>query len=278
MLEWLTIDPLNGIIITITFFISVIIGRHLRRKRAAPENKGKWIDPRIKILFLFILIISITLMKHWYFPIGITIVCTLFALQLKIFRNYCRKMIFPVILAFFIVVIQGLAYGKNNINYGIIPIFSEGLDSGSLVFARVIAAASLGILMLSNTSENEIIETMRWYRVPGTLLDISSLMGRYVKAFSKEATKMKWAQESRCGFSKRSGFREKMHDVASITGALITRALVRAEQVYRAMVSRGWKHDQGYLSGHQPLDLHDLLMGFVFASGIMILLGIDRML
>jgi len=276
MLEWLTSDPLNGIIITITFFISVIIGRHLRIKRAAPGNKGKLVDPRIKILFLFILIISITLMKHWYFPIGITVICTLFALKSKIFQNFSRKMIFPVILAFFIVVIQALTYGTNKINYGI-PLYAEGLDSGFLIFARVIAAASLGILLLSNTPENEVTETMRWYRVPGTMLDISSLMSRYIKAFSTEAKKMKWAQESRGGFSKRSGFSDKMHDVASITGALITRALIRAELVYRAMLSRGWKHDRSF-AGHQPLNHNDLLMGFVFASGIMILLGIDRML
>lgn len=277
MLEWLTTDPLNGIIITITFFISVIVGRYLRIKTSASGNKGKLVDPRIKILFLFILIISITLMKHWYFPIGITFICILSALKLKYLQNFSRKMIFPIILSFFILVIQGLTYGTNKINYGIIPVYSEGLDSGFLIFARVTAAASLTILLLSNTSENEITETMRWYRVPGTMLDISSLMSRYIKAFSTEAKKMKRAQESRCGFSKRSGFSDKMHDVASITGALITRALVRAELVYKAMLSRGWKHDHSFAIYH-PLNRNDLLMGFVFASLIMILLGIDRML
>ncbi len=30
MMEWLTGDPLNGVVITITFFISLIIGRYLR--------------------------------------------------------------------------------------------------------------------------------------------------------------------------------------------------------------------------------------------------------
>lgn len=185
-------------------------------------------------------------------------------------------MIFPVILAFFILVIQGLTYGANKINYGI-PLYVEGLDSGFLIFARVTAAASLAILFLSNIPENEITETMRWYRVPGTMIDISSLMSRYIKAFSTEAKKMKWAQESRCSFSKRSGFKEKMHDVASISGALISRALVRSEIVYRAMLSRGWKPDQNF-AGQQPLNRNDLLMGFVFASGILILLGIDRML
>lgn len=30
MPDWLTGDPLNGIVVTITFFISLIIGRYLR--------------------------------------------------------------------------------------------------------------------------------------------------------------------------------------------------------------------------------------------------------
>jgi len=277
MLEWLTTDPLNGIIITITFFTSIIIGRYIRRKRAKSENGGKFIDPRIKLFVLFVLIISITLMKHWFVPIGISIICLLISLKLKIFQNYSRKLVFPTLLAFFIIVIQGLTYGTNKVNFGIIPVYSEGLEYGALIFARVLAAASLVILLLSTATENEILETMRWYRVPGTLLDISSLMSRYIKAFSSEAKKMKLAQESRCGFSKQSGFREKMHGVASITGALITRALTRAEQVYRAMLSRGWKHDSA-LAENRKLNGKDLIMGFVLSTGIIILLAVDGVL
>lgn len=272
MMEWLSTDPLNGIIITITFFISVIIGRYLRINRT--ENKRKLIDPRIKILILFFLIISITLMGHWYIPIGILVLCIFISLKLAIFRNFGKKLVFPVLLAFFILVIQTLTYGTNMINYGIISVSREGFESGFLIFARVVAAASLSILFLSTVSENEILETMRWYRVPVTILDISSLMSRYIKAFSMEAKRMKLAQVSRCGLS--GGYMKKMHDVASITGALITRALVRAELVYRAMLSRGWKHDQLSLEGTQALNSMDFLMGFVLLTGIFILIGIDR--
>jgi cobalt/nickel transport system permease protein len=277
MFEWLTTDPLNGIIITITFFTSIIIGRYIRRKRTKSGNNGKFIDPRIKFFVLFILIISITLMKHWFVPIGISIICLLISLKLKIFQNYLRKLVFPALLAFFIIGIQGLTYGTSKINSGIIPVYSEGLEYGILIFARVLAAASLVILLLTSATENEILETMRWYRVPGTLLDISSLMSRYIKAFSTEAKKMKMAQESRCGFSKKSGFREKIHGVASITGALITRALIRAEQVYRAMLSRGWKHDSA-LEEHRKLDVKDLFMGFMLSTGIIILIAFDGVL
>ena len=51
MLEWLSGDPLNGAIITIAFFISVIIGKYIRMKRTASGIKGKSIDQRIKLFY-----------------------------------------------------------------------------------------------------------------------------------------------------------------------------------------------------------------------------------
>lgn len=35
MLEWLAGDPLNGIVVTITFFISLIMGRYLKLRLKA---------------------------------------------------------------------------------------------------------------------------------------------------------------------------------------------------------------------------------------------------
>jgi len=278
MLEWLSGDPLNGAIITITFFISLIIGKYIRMKRTASGYRGKSIDQRIKLIVLFFLIISITLMTHWYTPMGISMVCILISIRTNIFQEYSRKLVFPVVLSLFIIVIQGLTYGSTKIDLGIISVYKEGFEYGFLVFSRVFAATSLTILMLSTASETEILDTMRWYRIPAALIDISSLMMRYIKAFSTESRKMKRAQESRCGFSGSCGFRGKMHNLASISGALISRAFIRAEQVYIAMISRGWKHDQGSFSRLRSLNNSDMIMGFVLSAGIIILLGIDRAL
>jgi cobalt/nickel transport system permease protein len=272
---WLSGDPLNGVIITITFFISVIIGKYIRMKRSS-SGYGKSIDQRIRLFILFFLIISITLMGHWYIPVGISIVCILISIRANKFGDYSRKLIFPVVLSLFIIVIQGLTYGSTRIDIGIIPVYKEGFEYGFLVFSRVFAATSLIILMLSTASETEILDAMRWYRIPPALIDISSLMIRYIKAFSTESRKMKQAQESRCGFSGSCGFREKMHNIASISGALIGRAFTRAEQVYRAMISRCWKHDHSGI--HRPLSNIDMLMGFSLSAGILLLLAIDRVL
>src|SRR5659263_126500 len=123
MLEWLSGDPLNGAIITITFFISVIIGKYIRMKRTASGFRGKSIDQRIKLFILFFLITSITLMSHWYVPMGIAVLCILISIRANIFHEYRKKLIFPVVLSFCIIIIHSLTYGSTKIDLGIISVY-----------------------------------------------------------------------------------------------------------------------------------------------------------
>lgn len=277
MLEWLTRDPLNGIVITIAFFISTIIGRYLRKKRAQAGYGSKIIDARIKILVSFFLIIAATLMTHWYFPIAISILCILFAAKLNAIGNYSKKLVFPLILALFIFALQSFTYGVNIINLGIISVHAEGVEYGFLIFTRVFASASVLVLLTLSTSENELLESMRYFGVPQTMIEISSFMSRYIMTFSGEGRILKLAQESRCGFSGSAGFTKRMHNTASICGLLIVRAFARSEEVYRAMLSRGWKPDSRFSVSH-PLNKRDMILGILLSIGIFALLEADRLL
>lgn len=278
MLEWLTRDPLNGIVITIAFFISMIIGRYLREKRAQAEYRSKIIDPRIKILVSFLLIIGITLMKHWYFPIAISILCFLFAAKLNVVRDYSKKVIFPLILALFIFALQSLTYGVNTIELGFISVYAEGLEYGFLIFARVFASASVLMLLVITTSENELLGSLRCSGIPPTIIEISSFMSRYIRTFSSEGKTLKLAQESRCGFSRNTNFTRRMYNIASICGALVVRAFARSEEVYRAMLSRLWKPDSRHSSDCRPLNKRDMILGILSFIGIFALLGADRLM
>ncbi|MCZ7399169.1 MAG: cobalt ECF transporter T component CbiQ [Candidatus Methanoperedens sp.] len=234
-------------------------------------------DSRIKILISFLLITAITVMKHWYLPISISLLCIVLAAKLKVIRDYGKKLRFPLVLALFIFVTQGFTYGVNAVNLGIVSVYSEGIEYGFLIFSRVFASASILLLLVITTSENELLESMRYFGVPKTMLEISSFMARYIKTFSSEGKKLKLAQKSRCGFPKNAGFKKKMHSLASISGALITRAFARSEEVYRAMLSRGWKQDLRYSIDCHPLNKRDLILGIILSSGIFVLLGLDRL-
>ena len=279
MFEWLAKDPLNGIVITVAFFISVIIGRMLREKKT---NHGKIIDIRIKVLSTFILIISITLLEHWYIPIIISVLCIFVSIKLNAFRDHIKSLIFPLVMGSFIFAVQSLTFGKNTINTEIfpvyVPVFAEGVASGFLIFSKVISSASILILLIISTSKDELLESMHWFGVPSTMLDISWFMNRYIKTFSSEGKKLKLAQESRCGFSRSSRYAEKVRDLAAISGLLIIHAFARSEKVYKAMLSRCWRPDSHFLAEERPVHKKDLIIGVVLFSGIMIMVGLDRLM
>jgi len=232
-------------------------------------------DSRIKILASFLLIIVLSMMEHWYIPIVISVICILFAAKLNVLRDYNRHLVFPLVLAFFILAIQSFTYGVHEIDSGIVSVYSEGIEYGFLIFSRVVASASVLMLLVLTTSENDLLESMRWLRVPKTLVEISCFMSRYVKTFMSEGKKLKLAQESRCGFS--GGFKNRMHDIASLSGLLIMRAFARSEEVYNAMLSRGWKPEL-QCSVNSPLNKKDVFLGIIASSASFALLGLDRLL
>lgn len=87
---------------------------------------------------------------------------------------------------------------------------------------------------------------------------------------------MKLAQDSRCGFSKESGFIGRMQNIASISGALIVRAFSRSEEVYKAMISRAWiPGSSGYFTDIPKLNRKEILVGITLSFGILIILGFD---
>lgn len=229
-------------------------------------------DSRIKITTAFLLIIAVTAMEHWYFPFVISTACAAFAFKVNAIKDYIKKLVFPLVLGLFILAVQSFTYTNA------IVVSPEGYEYGILVFSRILASASVLILLVLTTSENEMLESMRWLRVPKTIIEISSFMSRYIKTFFIEGKKLKLAQESRCGFSRSLSFAKRMHSVASICGLLILRAFARSEEVYRAMLSRAWKPGIGYSTDVKPFNKTDMISGFILSSGTIGLLILDKVL
>ena len=254
--EWLTCDPLNGLVITFSFFISLITGRYLNEWRIQSEKRKKIIEPGSRLILAFLLIIAVTLMKHLYFPAALSIICIFTAYKLKVFRDYSKYMIFPLLMALFILAVQGFTY------------------YGFLIFTRIFTSASVLIILMLSTSESELLGSLRWLRVPATILEISSFMSRYIMTFSNEGNKLRLAQRSRLGLS--GSFLKKMQDTAIISGLLITRAFARSEEIYRAMLSRAWKPELRYSQDFSPPGMTDMVPIILLVSGLLGIVFIDR--
>jgi cobalt/nickel transport system permease protein len=95
------------------------------------------------------------------------------------------------------------------------------------------------VILLANTTPfSEILRVLQRVRVPHLLITTLALMHRYLFVLGEESERMRRARLSRT-FSR--GGRFQWGSLATVIGQLFIRASERAERIYDAMCSRGWK-------------------------------------
>jgi cobalt/nickel transport system permease protein len=97
----------------------------------------------------------------------------------------------------------------------------------------------LTVILISNTTPfSKILRVLKMVRVPALLITTIALMHRYLFVLAAEAERMRRARLSRT-FRRDSGF--QWRSLSTVVGQLFIRASERAERIYDAMCSRGWK-------------------------------------
>ena len=237
------------------------------------------LDPRVKFLSTFALVFGVILMKHIAILLFIFSSLILISFAIKIpLRIYIKRLFPPFSIAVVVLVVVLFTYGGEHQISSLfeLPIYEESLYFASLLFARIITSISILNLFVATTPMRETIEAMLWFKVPKVLIDIALLMMRYLHILSEETTRMYNAQASRCGFSKRTGYKQKVKNLSTIAGSLIIRALKRGERVYVAMLSRGYNLDSHIIESER-LSARDV---FICISAILItvlIVIIDRL-
>jgi cobalt/nickel transport system permease protein len=94
------------------------------------------------------------------------------------------------------------------------------------------------VLLTWTTSFADILGVLRGARFPGVMLTTLALMYRYLPVLGEETRRMQRARASRT-FSRSR--RLLWHNLSAILGQLFVRSAGRAERIYLAMCSRGWK-------------------------------------
>lgn len=114
--------------------------------------------------------------------------------------------------------------------------------SGNVRWQAVALKSSLSLLtviLISNTTPfSKILRVLQTARVPGLLITTIALMHRYLFVLADEAERMRRARLSR---TFRRGNRFQWRSLSTVVGQLFIRASERAERIYDAMCSRGWR-------------------------------------
>jgi cobalt/nickel transport system permease protein len=113
---------------------------------------------------------------------------------------------------------------------------------GYTIFLSILVKSTLClytmILLSNSTPFSEILAALHTLKIPSLLITILALAYRYLFVLIDEGERLQRARRSRTFVTTRT---KHWVTLATIVGQLFVRSTERAERIYDAMMSRGWK-------------------------------------
>jgi cobalt ECF transporter T component CbiQ len=116
---------------------------------------------------------------------------------------------------------------------------SQGLEAAGLIVARVAVSISLVVLLTLTTPWNRLLSSLRALRVPKIFVLVLGMAYRYVFHLLGAVTDMYTARQARM-VGKDTDVASGRKFVAASAGALFGKAHALSEEVYVAMLARGY--------------------------------------
>ncbi len=126
-----------------------------------------------------------------------------------------------------------------------------GLTGAALFLSRVGTSVSLAVLLVMTTPWADILKSLRALRVPQVFVLILSMTYRYIFLFLHTANGMFLARKSR--IVARTTGREQRRWISGSIGNLMSRAFKMSNDVYAAMLARGFT---GEMRAYSPYRMH----------------------
>jgi cobalt/nickel transport system permease protein len=299
MFEWLQGDPVNGILMTMAFFSFLIIGRQLklrqiqrkaRVERGVPqEEQGPdqhpaidrsesalfRLDARVKFICAIVAVFGAVALTNIYYLLIPIVACMILAVYARApLGGYFSRLLYPLSIALLIAAIQFFSgiHSVLTIPYLNWNVYSEGLIFGTLIFMRVIAAASILNLLITVTPMETLLDSLAWFRIPSVILDTMMLMYRYIAVVNEEKARIFKAQQSRCGYIKSVSVFRKLTNYGTVGGMLLVKSFDRAIQVGNAMVSRGYTGTSSLFSySKKPFKKKDVATCAIVVAAVVVL-------
>lgn len=198
-------------------------------------------DPRVKIISFSFLILAIALLPN--------LLSASFALIGAIILVLLSRIPFPFVLKqlrwamlfilFFLVVMPLTVAGDRTTILNLVTVSREGLRLSSLIALRAISICMIIFPMVGTMEFHKTLKALEKLRVPNKLVQMIMFSYRYIFVLLGELARMSRAAKARL-FKKRTDLRT-LKTTANLAGMLFVRGFERAERVYNAMASRGYK-------------------------------------
>ncbi|MEA3254422.1 MAG: cobalt ECF transporter T component CbiQ [Candidatus Altiarchaeota archaeon] len=197
-------------------------------------------DPRARLISILFLIYSINLIQD----LGTALIGFLIAILLVTIS----KIPIPFILGYMkwvtlfvlslLIILSLTVPGREVFSFYILSISAEGLYKGSLVSLRAFTSIMLVFPMIGTTRFDNTLKALEKLGIPNKFVQAIMFTYRYIFVLIDEFHRMTKSLKAR-GF-KRGTNVYTMKTLGKAIGMLFVRSYERAENVYNAMISRGY--------------------------------------
>jgi len=220
------------------------------------------LDPRVKVFVTLIFIITVVSFSKYevimLLPFFIFPAVLLTAGDVPLGFVVKRLLIvFP--FAFFVGIFNPIFDRATALHLFGFPV-SYGLISFVSIILRFTLTISILIILIATTSFSGVCYALKKFRVPELFINQLLFLYRYIFVLVEEAMRMVRAKELR-SFGKKG---TELKHFASLIGTLLIKTIERAERVYHAMLSRGFKGNMPYSRRKNKITVTDTV--FTLAS------------
>lgn len=265
----------------------VIRSAYIQWDSASIDGFFQKLDARVKVLFLLLYIIIISLKKEIMPEVilgGFVFILTLIS-RLNIFSFYKRVLLLTFFFGFLIalpsafnIITQGeivfpviqFSKGYHFWIYQIpqeIGITSEGINVVGMLTMRVLNSLSLAFLVLYTTPFPDIIKALKVMKVPDAILMVITLSYKYIFIFAKTVEDMHLAKKSRLLTQVSNA--DIRNWAAGRIGFVFKKTRLRCEEIFKAMLSKGFSVDIRFYNSRK-FNSYDRITGAIlFIIGVL---------
>jgi cobalt/nickel transport system permease protein len=254
---------------------------------AAQEGLLQRIDPRVKIVSLFGLLIVAALVRNIPTLVAMYVGTLVLAMLSALPLGFFVKRVWLFIPIFTGIVVLPATFSFITPGHIVLPVWhwsghavgitTQGLRAAGLIVIRVATSVSIVVLMTLTTPWTKLLASLRALLVPRIFILIVGMAYRYIFLLLNSVTDMYTSRKARTVGNDQGDYREGRRFVSATAGALFGKAHNLSEEVHMAMVSRGYRGDAKTLSGF-ALRATDIVFLIACAAAAALILGGDRLL
>lgn len=251
---------------TVSFLKESVFSDEYASKRGLLQS----IDPRMKLVTFALCLLTVLFTKHIAVVAYLYVISLIFTYLSRIDLVFFLKRtwifiplfsLFIAIPALFSVFTPGEAISSFNVLGVPLVITRQGLHGASLFIMRVITSVSFAVLLSITTKHFELLKVLRIFKVPQIFVMILGMCYRYIYLFVGVVENTYLAIKSRVGTGMH--YKKGQHVVTWSMASLWYRSYLFNEEVYSAMLSRGYRGEPVIFNDFKTRPRDWLWLGFV---------------